>query len=285
MYGAPKRPLRNTLNVTFMNSPAPIEISKQVAQTTDVIGRHLASTLTAIHLYGSALDGGLKPHSDIDLLVTIESPLEETVRQDLSLDLLEVSAPPGKSKVLRALEVTIVVHSEVKPWRYPVRRELQFGEWLRKDILAGIVEPAVVDADLAILLTQARQNSLSIVGPPAAEFFDPIPIVDFFRALSDILKQWESPSDWINDERNVLLTFARIWYSVVTGKIVPKDVAANWSLEHLPSEYQPVLFKARQAYLGNDENYLFIDTDQAAESIYFMKSKIVNLLNINENTA
>lgn len=48
---------------------------------------------------------------------------------------------------------------EVKAWRYPPRREMQFGEWLRKDILIGIFEPAVLDIDLAILLTQARQHS------------------------------------------------------------------------------------------------------------------------------
>ena len=35
--------------------------------------RHRAPqpTLLAVHLYGSAVDGGLKPHSDIDLLVTV----------------------------------------------------------------------------------------------------------------------------------------------------------------------------------------------------------------------
>ncbi len=33
--------------------------------------RHLEPTLLAVHLYGSAVDGGLKPYSDIDLLVTV----------------------------------------------------------------------------------------------------------------------------------------------------------------------------------------------------------------------
>ena len=35
-----------------------------------MLERHLGGTLLAIHLFSSALDGGLKPHSDIDLLVT-----------------------------------------------------------------------------------------------------------------------------------------------------------------------------------------------------------------------
>ena len=122
-----------------MSEKVPAEISVQLSQALNVIGRHLESTLLAVYLYGSALDGGLKPYSDIDLLVAVAAPLNDAVRQALLVDLVVVSASPGQNKALRALEVTIVVHSDIVPWRYPARRELQFGEWQRKDIRAGIV--------------------------------------------------------------------------------------------------------------------------------------------------
>ena len=32
-------------------------------------------------------------------------------------------------------------------------------------------------------------------------------------------------------------------------KIAPKDVAANWVMERLPVQHQPVLLEAQQAYL------------------------------------
>nr|ALU85781.1 truncated aminoglycoside adenyltransferase [Salmonella enterica subsp. enterica serovar Typhimurium] len=99
-----------------MSEKVPAEISVQLSQALNVIGRHLESTLLAVHLYGSALDGGLKPYSDIDLLVTVAAPLNDAVRQALLVDLLEVSASPGQNKALRALEVTIVVHSDIVPW-------------------------------------------------------------------------------------------------------------------------------------------------------------------------
>ena len=54
------------------------------------------------------------------------------------------------------LELTVVARSEVVPWRYPARRELQFGEWLRHDILSGTFEPAVLDHDLAIFADQGE---------------------------------------------------------------------------------------------------------------------------------
>jgi streptomycin 3"-adenylyltransferase len=260
-----------------MIDSVPTEITEQASQACAVIERHLASTLQAIHLFGSAVDGGLKPYSDIDLLVTVSARPAEPIRQALLLDLLAVSAPPGKDKALRSLEVTVIAHNEVVPWRYPAKRELQFGEWLRKDLLAGIFEPALLDIDLAILLTKARLHSIALVGPEAERLFEPVPKHDFLEALADTLKHWNSPADWDGDERNVILTLARIWYSAATGQVVPKDTAAGWVLERLPIEYQPILHEARQAYLGQRVDSLATRSDQTAAFILFSKSAIIDL--------
>jgi len=85
----------------------PVATSAQVSLAIDVIKFHLGPALAA-HLYGSAVYGGLKPYSDIDLLVTVAERPDETLRRALMLNLLQYSAPPGQSKVLRALEVTVV---------------------------------------------------------------------------------------------------------------------------------------------------------------------------------
>lgn len=261
-----------------MSDSVPAEISTQLSQAIKVIEQHLAPTLLAAYLYGSALDGGLKPYSDIDLLVAVAARLDEGTRQALMLDLLEVSAPPGQSKFLRALEVTVVIRNNIVPWRYPATRELQFGEWLRKDILAGIFESAVVDPDLAILLTQVRQNSIALVGPPAESFFDPVPESDIYKVLSDTLTLWNSPTDWSDDGRNVVLTLARIWYSAVTGRIAPKDIAANWAIERLHAQHQSVLLEAQQAYLGHCKDRLASRGDQVAEFVHFVKGEIAKVL-------
>ena len=262
----------------IMNSAVPAGISAQLSQALDVIDRHLGSSLLAVHLYGSAVDGGLKPCSDIDLLVTVSARLDEAVRQALVIELLEVSAPPGRSDALRALEVTLVVHDEVVPWRYPARRELQFGEWQRADILAGIFEPATTDVDLAILLTKARQHDLALAGPAAEDFFAPVPESDLFRALADTLKLWNSPPDWEGDERNVVLALSRIWYSAATGKITSKEAASNWAMERLPVEHRAVLVEARQAYLGQAEDRLASRADPLAAFVHFVKHEAARLL-------
>lgn len=268
-----------------MSDLVPAEASAQLRLACEVIERHLESTLLAVHLYGSAVEGGLRPHSDIDLLVTVAERLDEAVRQALLLDLLDVSAPPGhgESKAFRALEVTVVVHDEIVPWRYPPRRELQFGEWLREEIAAGIFEPATIDIDLAILLTKARRRSIALVGPPAEQLFDPVPERDLFAALAQTLKLWNSPSDWEGDDRNVVLTLARIWYSAATGAIAPKDVAAEWAIPRLPADLQPVLLEARQAYLGHIEDRLASRGEQLMAFVRFVKCEAAKALNVRAN--
>nr|ACL36987.1 aminoglycoside-3'-adenylyltransferase [Psychrobacter maritimus] len=198
------------------------EVSTQLSEVVGVIERHLEPTLLAVHLYGSvAVDGGLKPHSDIDLLVTVTVRLDETTRRALINDLLETSASPGESEILRAVEVT--------------------------------------------------------VGPAAEELFDPVPEQDLFEALNETLTLWNSPPDWAGDERNVVLTLSRIWYSAVTGKIAPKDVAADWAMERLPAQYQPVILEARQAYLGQEDR-LASRADQLEEFVHYVKGEITKVV-------
>lgn len=148
---------------------------KQIQTACALIENILGSELMAIHLYGSAMEGGLKPLSDIDLLVTVRSPLRDEQRRTLMQKLLGISAWPGTSEVYRALEVTVVVWSQIVPWQFPPVRELQFGEWLRDDITNGEYEPAQPDPDLAILLTKARQNSFPLRGEAASTLFEAVP--------------------------------------------------------------------------------------------------------------
>ncbi|MFT0866678.1 aminoglycoside adenylyltransferase family protein [Pseudomonas sp. CAM1A] len=249
-------------------------IERQLHAAQQLLHRHLGDQLLAIHLYGSAVAGGLKPESDLDLLVTVSQPLNDVTRRSLLLDLLDVSAPPGCHANWRALEVTLLVHADIQPWRYPARRELQFGEWLREALLAGEIETAVLDPDLAILLTKARQHSVCLLGQPAAAWFAPVPTADLAHAFCDTLAQWNTADDWRGDERTVILALARIWYSRTTGAIVAKDVAAEWLLPRLPEPHRHVLANARAAYLGEAEERLGEWPVQVSAFIHFCKAQM-----------
>ena len=261
-----------------MNTSPPAEIAAQLAAALDVLARHLGQAPLAVHLFGSAVDGGLRPLSDIDLLVTVSAPLNEATRRALMQGLLEVSAWPIPASPLRALEVTVVVRGEVVPWRYPARRELQFGEWLREGIEAGAIEPPIADPDLAILLTKVRRHGVALVGPPATELFAPVPETDLVRALLDTVAQWNGEADWQGDERNVVFALARIWYTLYTGRIAAKDAAATWALQRLPEAHRPVLASARAAYLGEAADDLARQPREIAAFVRQVRSEIDGLV-------
>ncbi|MEI2415113.1 aminoglycoside adenylyltransferase family protein [Orrella sp. JC864] len=256
-----------------MTPSPPAEISHQLSAAQAVLHEQLGTSLLALHLFGSAVDAGLRPHSDIDLLATVQAPLSGSQRLGLMKSLLAVSAWPP-TPALRPLEVTVVVKDEVVPWRYAPMRELQFGEWLREELSQGRVEPAMPDADLAILLTQARQHSVCLHGAPAAALFDPVPPAGLVRALAETVDLWNEEADWLGDERNIVLTLARIWYSLSTGRIASKDAAAAWVLRRLPPPHRPVLRAARAAYLGQAPDDLGDRLPQVAAFIGYAKAQV-----------
>ena len=256
----------------------PDTIAEQLTLACNVLRQQLGANLLGIHLYGSALDGGLKPLSDIDLLVIVAEHPDHTALRDLQRALLAISAPPGQHATLRALEATVIVRDEVVPWRHPARRELQFGEWLRQDILADIVEPPTHDPDIAILLTKAQQRSIALHGPALGELLQPVPQRDFVQALADTLSQWNDPDDWRGEEANIVLALSRIWYSAQTGRIAPKDVAADWLLQRLPDAHHAIVANARAVHLGQNDDDALWPPAQMTAFVHFAKTRISEIL-------
>lgn len=256
----------------------PEAIAAQLTAVLAVLQRQLGDQLRAVHLYGSAVEGGLRPRSDIDLMVSVATPLPPDVRNALLQALLAHSAWPGSSTALRALEVTVVALPALRPWRYPPRRELQFGEWLRTDLQAGRFEPPMADHDLAILVTKLRQHSLALLGPPAQELFAPVPAADFRRALADTVAQWNAPPDWQGEERNILLALARTWFSARTGAITTKDAAAAWAAERLPAQHRALMESAALAYRSGEDDAQAWPAEQVAATILFCKHATVREL-------
>src|SRR5690554_3347226 len=105
-----------------------------VRRTAEMIGTLLGDTVVGIYVYGSAVMDGLQKSSDVDLLVVTNNGLSETIRDQLTKDLLRLSGKSGNLLGMRPLEVTIVNRDDIIPWRYPPRYDFMYGEWLREDI-------------------------------------------------------------------------------------------------------------------------------------------------------
>ncbi|SDK87386.1 aminoglycoside adenylyltransferase family protein [Streptomyces indicus] len=216
-------------------------LTPAVELVADVLGPELIGS----YLHGSAVLGGLRPASDVDLLVVSRRSLTPDRRRALLDGLLKIS---GLDAPLRPVELVVVVQSAVRPWTYPPVCDFLYGEWLRTAYEQGEVPQPAELPDLAVLLTMALAGDRTLSGPPLASVLDPVPWADVVAASTAGVPGLLADLD--TDTRNVLLTLARVWTTVATGRIRSKDEAARWALERLPEEHRDVLAHARELYLG-----------------------------------
>jgi streptomycin 3"-adenylyltransferase len=203
--------------------------------------------IVGVYLYGSAVAGGLRPDSDLDLFVVTDRRLRPDERARVVEGLMPISGRETRRPAWRPLEVTIVAQPDVRPWRYPPRMELLYGEWLRAAFLTGEIEPEPADnPDLGVLITMVRQSGRPLIGPPPEEALDPVPRADLERGMVACVPSLVS--ELTDDTRNVLLTLARIWTTLETGEIRSKDEAADWVLSRLPADRRPTMARARDLY-------------------------------------
>lgn len=161
---------------------------------------------------------------------------------------------------MRPLELTVINQSDVVPWRYPPKKEFIYGEWLRNEFENGEIQKPSYDPDLAIVLAQVRKNSISLFGPDATNTLAPVPMTDIRRAIKDSLPALIEGIK--GDERNVILTLARMWQTVTTSEISPKDIAAEWAIPLLPKEQATLLDIAKKAYRGeSNESWEGLDSE------------------------
>jgi aminoglycoside 9-adenylyltransferase len=220
----------------------------EAIKAAEVIEELLGSALVGAYLFGSAVVGGLRPESDVDLLVIANRRLPAGVRRELVARLMKISGKVANRESARPIELTLVNQADMIPWRYPPRRELLYGEWLREEFENNRIPEPQADPDLAIILTNVRQSSMPLRGPAARQIVGAIPTEDLKRALKESLPLLLGYLE--GDERNVLLTLARMWLTAATGQIAPKDTAAAWAIERLPEPLRSTLDLARTGYRG-----------------------------------
>lgn len=233
-----------------MQAPEREQLDELARLSRDVLG----TALVGVYLYGSAVLGGLRPRSDLDLLVVAARPTTPEQKRALIDGLLAHSTWPSRAGALRSVEVVVVIARDVRPWRYPPRMDFLFGGWLRAAFRAGELQPwgSPLNPDLAPLLALARERGVALVGPPPAEVLDAVPFGDLVRA--SVAELDHALAELPGDTRNILLRLARIWYTLTTGEIAAKDVAAAWVLDRVGPEHHEVLRRARAGYLGTEDD-------------------------------
>jgi streptomycin 3"-adenylyltransferase len=251
-----------------------LSIPPEAMSALPLLRHRLGSSLAAVYLHGSAVTEGLRKQSDVDLLVVVSRALPASVREHLSADLMTVSGlypldPTGR----RPLEVIVVHLADLQRMPYPARAQFVYGEWLRSALEGGAVPQAETSPEFTLLLAQARREAMPLVGPSISEMVPNIPSDVIRRAIGDLLPElFESVE---GDERNVLLTLARMWITLTTGQFVSKDTAADWAGPQLSDQAAGTLALARDAYLGDGGDDLHLRRTEVMETIEEIRGRIL----------
>lgn len=221
----------------------------QMQAATAALQGVLGDALLAVYLHGSAASGKLRPQSDIDLLAVADRGMTDTQRKDLLAALLRISARhPAPAGGARCLDVMVFLLSDLFENDAPARTEFTYGEWLRDVFEAGETPTPSRDPEHTLVLAQARQEALPLIGRRSSELFPEVPPEHVRRAMKDVLPGLLRRLR--GDERNVLLTLARMWRTASTVEFVAKDAAAAWAIPQISGQDAATLDYARRAYLG-----------------------------------
>lgn len=262
-------PLFTKLTVTDMLVEA--ENYRDIAQQT------FGAKLVGVYLYGSAISGGLRPLSDIDLIVVIDETMTPKERDRLTASLLKSSGTyPNLPGEPRCVELSVIVRSELATPKYPAKCEYLYGEWLRGDLEKGLMLERFANPGVTLTLAQAFDEALPVSGPELSDLLTPIPMEQVRLAMREALPTLVEGLR--GDERNVLLTLARMWRTADQGVFVSKDEAADWAVSRVPQEIGQLLAYARAAYLGTVKDDWSTRTTEAQRASDYLQRSVLNLL-------
>jgi predicted nucleotidyltransferase len=220
---------------------------RQLERVLAIVRGVMSDQSVGAYVHGSCALDRLQHTSDLDVLVVSTRRPAVRTRHLLVTRLLEVSgrrAPtPG-----RPVELSVVAIDDITPWTFPPTSSFMYGEWLRGSYERGYVPGRVVSPDLALLIHSARQSTRSLFGPAPDELLPFVPEDDLVRATLNGIDALLD--EVVGDERNVLLTFARMLTTVETGRVVSKDEAAHVAATCLGARHRTVLIDAADDYLG-----------------------------------
>ena len=225
------------------------QLPSLVSTVREILKQQLGSQLKALYLFGSATMGQLRPTSDVDLLGLIDGEIEPSAREALLLRLMSVSSCKDSSgRKNRPVELLLFQRASFDAGLSPPVCEFRYGEWLRSEYESGSVPGPVASHDFSILLRQARDSCLVLLGDSAADALPVISDEALRRAVLDSLE--ELLGNLRGDERNVILTLARMWWTIERGGVTTKDGAAEWAMARSSARVASALEIARDAYRG-----------------------------------
>jgi streptomycin 3"-adenylyltransferase len=153
----------------------------------------------------------------------------------------------------KGIEMSIVLKDVCKPFVYPTPYELHFSnghlEWYKTDPEEYIQKMNGTDKDLAAHFTIIYHRGECVYGAPIKEVFEEVPSCFYFDS---IMFDVENAEEEITENTMYLtLNLARVLAYKEDGLILSKKEGGEWAIDHLPSEYYPLIFDSIRDYSQN----------------------------------
>ncbi len=207
--------------------------------------------LNAVILHGSLAMGSFyPPKSDIDLLILINSPLDENEQRLIHRRLLNLT---DRRPMTGFLELSVIRSDVAKAPKHPITYELHYGENFPDLIRTGQIDYSLSDKhdpDLAAHFVVAKHRGLSLYGPEPRDCLGDIAWKDYLSSVFDDL-------NWILDKENILES---PFYSILNAcrslemldqgawTVSTKEEGALWALKNLSPEHADIIKFALECY-------------------------------------
>ncbi len=200
-----------------------IPVAATIQTLQQLIRRETPGSPVAMYLTGSFCDGGLRRESDLDILLITRvryswpsGAFSSSTFWATRGDGHQAAGPTSRTDLPRPGRHPALALPGYA--RLPLRR-------VAPNRLRGWPPTPPRGRSQPSCHPHVRPSALLRAhGPPLAELTDPVPREHLTQSMFDALPSLLD--DLVGDERNVLLTLARILYTLRTGLIAPKDVAA-----------------------------------------------------------
>lgn len=240
---------------------APDEVRAQLGRLTAGLKAVLGADLVGVYLHGSLALGCFNPQrSDVDVVAVSRRVTPEQHRQMAELVLRESGPKARPRRPPYPLEISVLTHEQLRPWRYPTPFVFHYGESLRQRFESGDATPIFdEDYDLAAHVTVLHEAGIVLAGSPIVDVFPAVPRADYVDSL---LRDFS----WSRERRLDLygiLNASRVWATFAEDRLHSKLTGGLWALDRVPEEFQPLVDKAVSVYRGDLDEHEF-RSDQVA---------------------
>ncbi len=204
------------------------EIARYLSDVTGTVRQLLGENFVGSYLHGSLTMAAFQPtKSDIDVIVTVDWPLNDTMRDVLRNRVGSVPLPAAASGLDLSLLSTDVARQLTENSRWEVTIQVS-RTWSGQDARERERADPFLFVDVALL----RQHGIALAGPSIEESFGPVAPRLILKASAENCRIW-ADRDVFNDPASGILNVCRAWRYLEEGSLVSKPEAGEWARSKL----------------------------------------------------